>query len=935
MIKIATWNVCLGMKNKRDLITETLRREKIDICCLQEIEIENNYPINILASKDYKFECETNDIKSRTGMYIKNCIDYVRMYNLEGSNNGLVIIDIKSSKSYRLINVYRVFNPQNGRTATENFKNQLQIIVNSILSDPAKNIIVTGDFNLDDVKKFCIDYQNRHLFNLLIEAFDPLGLYQLIDFPTWERVTINGVKCSILDHLYVRDCTLVTEINSIKPPTGDHLLVTFQIEGKLPVIETVMKRNWQNYSKNILEIELSKIKFENEKNSVQSMWNTFENQLIQIVDKIVPIVPFKQNATVTSQKPTSLIKNKMNLRKRLLRQFKITKNPDTGQRIKNLNCEIRCHFEQSKKKRVRLGLIPGNNKTLWDSVRIAKDTNIQTIPRNMSLNNEPIPVNDLPDAFASHFKNKITNIVNESRINPNVFNGNRKVNVENKNFVTEKNILDAISSLKTKNCEGYDRIPQRILIDGAKFFIVPFMALFNQIYETKEIPEQWLVAKVMPIFKKGNVNQVENYRPVANLCSTSKIFEKLILQRLNQIEFENLIDLTNKSQHGFKKNHSTNSAALMLQSVLASALDENKYALMSSLDLSAAFDVVNVKLLLKRLRILGLPDDVVVLIDKWLSVRHFFVSLGDSSSIIHSLNVGTVQGSILGPILYAIFVSPLFELAKMTKFADDNFIIKCNKFIQELIVDMKMCLEMIIKWLKDSGLKVNDAKTEICLFHRSDTQQIQIEINGFIVKSKPTMGVLGLIFDSKLQWGPQVENAIKKSNKAKHAIMLIRKFFSKIELNGLLTSNYYSILFYNCDVWLIPSLKPQLKQQILSASARALRICTPNYDNTISFEQIHVINKRATPKQMMIYKHAILLYKVWNDSIYSKQWLALNFQQNFNERVNTVNVFETSNLKVGKNIVANRLKIINGLIRYEWLNLGMNSFKIMCKKELM
>ena len=100
-------------------------------------------------------------------------------------------------------------------------------------------------------------------------------------------------------------------------------------------------------------------------------------------------------------------------------------------------------------------------------------------------------------------------------------------------------------------------------------------------------------------------------------------------------------------------------------------------------------------------------------------------------------------------------------------------------------------------------------------------------------------------------------------------------------------------------------MKPQLKQQILSALARALRICTPNYDNTMSFEQIQVINKRATPKQMMVYKHAILLYKVWNDSIYSKQWLALNFQQNFNERVNTVNIFETSNLKVGKNLVAN------------------------------
>ena len=73
-----------------------------------------------------------------------------------------------------------------------------------------------------------------------------------------------------------------------------------------------------------------------------------------------------------------------------------------------------------------------------------------------------------------------------------------------------------------------------------------------------------------------------------------------------------------------------------------------------------------------------------------------------------------------------------------------------------------MSLEMIIKWLKDSELKVNDAKTELCLFHRSDTPPIQIEINGFIVKSKNTMIILGLIFDSKLQWEPQIENAMKK-----------------------------------------------------------------------------------------------------------------------------------------------------------------------------
>ena len=82
---------------------------------------------------------------------------------------------------------------------------------------------------------------------------------------------------------------------------------------------------------------------------------------------------------------------------------------------------------------------------------------------------------------------------------------------------------------------------------------------------------------------------------------------------------------------------------------------------MASLDLSSAFDVVNVELLLKRLKIIGIPSDIVSLISVWLENRYFFVTVGDDSSDVHHSNVGTVQGSILGPILYAIFVSPLFD----------------------------------------------------------------------------------------------------------------------------------------------------------------------------------------------------------------------------------------------------------------------------------
>ena len=97
--------------------------------------------------------------------------------------------------------------------------------------------------------------------------------------------------------------------------------------------------------------------------------------------------------------------------------------------------------------------------------------------------------------------------------------------------------------------------------------------------------------------------------------------------------------------------------------------------------------------------------------------------------------------------------------------------------MQDAISLMQTKLKVITTWLKDSGLKVNDSKTELCLFYRADAQPIQIEINGSVILSKPTINVLGVIFDSKLQWGSQIEGVIKKSNKAKHAIYFILFLF--------------------------------------------------------------------------------------------------------------------------------------------------------------
>jgi hypothetical protein len=112
--------------------------------------------------------------------------------------------------------------------------------------------------------------------------------------------------------------------------------------------------------------------------------------------------------------------------------------------------------------------------------------------------------------------------------------------------------------------------------------------------------------------------------------------------------------------------------------MIARALDDDKYVLMASLDLSAAFDVANTPMLVKRLKILGLPESVIALIEVWLQNRSFYVSVNNRNSILFDLISGTVQGSILGPILYAIYISQVFDLVLMSSFADDKFTLKWN-----------------------------------------------------------------------------------------------------------------------------------------------------------------------------------------------------------------------------------------------------------------
>jgi hypothetical protein len=193
------------------------------------------------------------------------------------------------------------------------------------------------------------------------------------------------------------------------------------------------------------------------------------------------------------------------------------------------------------------------------------------------------------------------------------------------------------------------------------------------------------------------------------------------------------------------------------------------------------------------------------------------------------------------------------------------------------------------------------------------------------------MNVLGVSFDSKMQWSSQVSNTVKKAKSTLHAITIIKKYFNQKELLTLITSNFYSILFYNSEIWYIPSLNPYLKNQIKSASANALKICTPTYHRYMSYETIHKINNRALPEQIMLYKHALLLFKLYQFHIPTLEWIELQHSQILTTRQSQFEVCSPTLYTVGKNTLTHRLSAINRKIDLSWLNLSIDSFKVKCK----
>jgi hypothetical protein len=243
--------------------------------------------------------------------------------------------------------------------------------------------------------------------------------------------------------------------------------------------------------------------------------------------------------------------------------------------------QIRKMDFQNQRNKIRQKIKKGDSATLWEAVNIAKGNPSNGIPEVViTPAGQTFSGEERPQVFADYFQEKVKTIANETSIPDSPDYEVNKVTVENEFFFPYEKVLQTMVSLKSKKCHGYDNILLIVLKDGAEVLASPFTKLFAKIYETKELPYQWKISRTLPLFKKGNKKNINSYQPISNLCSSSKIFERLMLSRLTDIEALNNVDLTGKSQHGFKKGKSTVTALKEIQNQRATKIDQGQYVAM-------------------------------------------------------------------------------------------------------------------------------------------------------------------------------------------------------------------------------------------------------------------------------------------------------------------------------------------------------------------
>ena len=349
-------------------------------------------------------------------------------------------------------------------------------------------------------------------------------------------------------------------------------------------------------------------------------------------------------------------------------------------------------------------------------------------------------------------------------------------------------------------------------------------------------------ADVCPIHKKNEKTRCENYRPISLLPNISKIFERVMYSRLDN--FLSSSEIIYKFQFGFRKQYSTNHALLSIVEQIRNALDKNMFTCGVFIDLEKAFDTVNHKILLSKLNHYGIRGVANKWFSSYLSNRYQRVTINGESSQLLPISCGVPQGSILGPLLFLLYINDMnlaMQTSTMYHFADDTNLLYSCKSLKSLRKRLNKDLELLYNWLCANRLSLNAGKTEFIVFrpprYRS-SERVTLKLHHSKLFESSKIKYLGIILDNKLDWKGHITELSKKLSRAVGLLYKIRNLCPQSVLRSLYFSLFNSHLSYGLVLW--RNANRIYIDKIKSLQRRALKsIVFKNNENDIDVNMIH------------------------------------------------------------------------------------------------